>query len=78
MFLHLEHSSAICVTFCVCGLCSAGLRIVVPLASGVFPLAVGVDPEACTGFLVGGIGACPLVVDLGLVLLLGRSQRVLS
>lgn len=50
----------------------------VPLASGVFPLAVGVDPEACTGFLVGGIGACLLGVDLGLVLLLGRSQRVLS
>ena len=43
----------------------------VPLASGVFPLAVGVDPEACTGFLVGGIGACLLGVDLGLVLLLG-------
>ena len=34
---------------------------------------------ACAGFLVEGPGACPLVVELGLVLLMGSavSKRVL-
>ena len=50
-----------CVTFSVCGLLSSGCRIIV-LASGVCPLVGEVGPGACAGLLVGGTGACPLVV----------------
>ena len=77
---HLVLSSAtyfsivsFCLTFCVCDLLSAGCRIIVPLASGVCSLLGKVYPGACVGFLMGGTGACPLVVELGLVPLVGRA-----
>ena len=43
------------------------------LASGICPLVGEAGLEACAGFLVGGIGACPLV-QLGLVSLVGRTM----
>ena len=51
-----------CLTYCVCGLLSAGCRVVVPLASCVCLWVGGVGPVACVGFLVGGTGVCTLVV----------------
>ena len=54
-----------CLTFCVCGLFSAGCSIVVPLDSGVYPLVGEVGSGTCAGFLMGGTGACPLVVGAG-------------
>ena len=60
-------SISFCLTFCVCVLFSAGCRIVAPLASGVFALVGEFSPWACAGFLVGGTGAYPLVVELVLV-----------
>ena len=54
-----------CLTFCVCGLLSAGCRIIVPLASGVCLRVDEFGPGACAGFLVGGTGACPLVGGAG-------------
>ena len=49
--------------FCVCGLLSAGYRVVVPLASVVCPLLHGVGSEACVGCLVQNqrTGSCTLV-----------------
>ena len=35
--------------------------MIVPFASGVFPLVDDFGPEAWACFLVGGTGACPLV-----------------
>ena len=49
-----------CHTYCVCGLLSAGCRIVAPLASGVCPLLGEVGPETCT--VIPLIGALIVVV----------------
>ena len=54
-----------CLIFCVCGLCSAGYRIIVTLASCVCPLVGEFGSGVCVGFLVGGTGACPLVGGAG-------------
>ena len=64
------------LTFCVCGLLSIGCRVTVPLASGVCFLVGEFGSGAYAGFLVGGTGACPLVVDLGLVSLVGRAMSM--
>ena len=62
--LYLAPSSAttcclILSSYCVCGLLSAGCRIIVPLTSGVSFLVGKVGPEACAIFpLVGGVDWC--------------------
>ena len=48
-----------CLTFCVCGLCSAGCGIVVPLTSGVCHLVGEAVLEAYAGFLVRRTDVCP-------------------
>ena len=50
-----------CLTFSVCGLHSAGCRIVVPLVSVVCPLMGEVGLGACVGCLVGEMGTYSLV-----------------
>ena len=47
------------------GHCFSGYRFVVSLASGICPLVDEVVPGGCTGFLLGGTGACPLVCGNG-------------
>ena len=49
-----------CLIFCVCGLLSAGWRLIVPPASDICPLVGEIGSEACTRLLVGGTGTCPL------------------
>ena len=63
LFLHLGNIlllSCFCLTFCICGLFSAGYRIVV-LASGVCSLVGEFGPGACAAFLVGWTADCPVV-----------------
>ena len=58
LFLHLGNIlllSCFCLTFCICGLFSAGYRIMV-LASGVCSLVGEFGPGACSDFLVEGSG----------------------
>ena len=57
----------------MCGLQSAGCRIVVLLASAVCSLSGDFGPGACADFLVRGTGACPLVGGLGFAPLVGRA-----
>ena len=53
-----------CVNFFVCGLLSAGCRIMVLLASGVFPLMREVGPEACAVILlIGGLAGVVVTRD---------------
>ena len=61
------------LTFCVCGLHSAGCRTIAPLTSGVCPQVGGVGPGACAGFLVGGPVACSLEGRAGFVFLVGKT-----
>ena len=68
MILCLEHIpllSHFVLTFCVCSLHYVGCRVEVPHPSGIWPLVAEAGLEACAGFLVGGIGACPLVGGVG-------------
>ena len=48
-----------CLIFCVCGLFSSDCRTVV-LASGVHTVVGWGCSRGCAGFLMGGMGACPL------------------
>ena len=73
MFLPLNIYILRCLTFCVCGLRSAGCRAIAPLTSGVCPQVGGVGPGACAGFLVGGPVACPL--ELGLSFWWARPRK---
>lgn len=69
LFLHLGNIlllSCFCLTFCICGLFSAGYRIVV-LASGVCSLVGEFGPGACSDFLVEGSGPAHCWVELRLV-----------
>ena len=50
---------SLCLSFYVCGLLSAGCRIVTSLASGVCFIEGKAGPRIGTGFLTGGTGACP-------------------
>ena len=69
-------SGVILLTFCVCGLCSSGCRIVV-LASAVSPPSWWGWSRGLTGLLLGGAAAHPRGVGLGLVsLAAGLCQRV--
>lgn len=43
----------------ICGLLSAGCRVLVPLSSGCCPLLSNVSPGVCADFLVGATGAFP-------------------
>ena len=49
-----------CLIFCVCGLLSAGWRLIVPPASDICPLVGEIGSEASTRLLVGGTGTGPL------------------
>ena len=63
MILCLEYIpllSHFVLTFCVCSLHYAGCRVEVPHPSRIWALVAEAGLEACAGFLVGGIGACPL------------------
>ena len=73
LFLKNAKSYSLCLTFCVCGLHSAGCRAIAPLTSGVYPQVGGVGPGACAGFLVGGPVACPLEGRAGFVFLVGKA-----
>ena len=59
--------------FSICGLLPTGWRIIAPHVSCVCPLVGEAGPEAHGGFLVRGSGACPLWLELGLVLLMGSA-----
>lgn len=65
---------SLCLTFCVCGVCFSGCRIVVPLHSGVLPLMDKATLGACAGFLVEGTTACSLVSRAGSCLSGGQNM----
>ena len=62
--LFILYSFSSCLLF-------VGHRVVASLASGVCPLGVKLIEGLAAGFLMGGIGACLLVVELSLVPLVG-------
>ena len=65
-----------CLIFCVCGLLSAGWRLIVPPASDICPLVGEIGSEASTRLLVGGTGTCPLVGGAGFCALGGQSRAM--
>ena len=77
LFLHLKHiylpSHFVCL-FCVCGLCSSGCIIVVPLASGVCPLGwVKLTQGLVHAFWQEGLLPAHWWVEVSLVPLVGRA-----
>ena len=55
---------SLCLSFCICGLFSAGWRIIAPLSSGLCLPVSETAHRACRDFLGGGTGTFPLVGEV--------------